>query len=40
MEFSRDYKFNTDQLALRTIIRLDGNLIDAAAIKSLVSANT
>ena len=40
VEFSRDYKFNTDQLALRTIIRLDGNLIDAAAIKSLVSANT
>jgi HK97 family phage major capsid protein len=40
VEFSRDYKFNTDQLALRTIIRVDGNLIDAAAIKSLVSANT
>jgi HK97 family phage major capsid protein len=40
VEFSRDYKFNTDQLALRTIIRVDGNLIDAIAIKSLVSANT
>lgn len=40
VEFSRDYKFNTDQLALRTIIRVDGNLIDTAAIKYLVSANT
>ena len=40
VEFSRDYKFNTDQLALRTIYRVDGNLPDAIAIKSMVSANT
>jgi HK97 family phage major capsid protein len=40
VEFSRDYKFNTDQLALRSIIRVDGNLLDAGAIKKLVSANT
>ena len=40
VETSRDYKFNTDQLALRTIYRVDGNLPDAIAIKSLVSANT
>lgn len=40
VEASRDYKFNTDQLALRTIIRVDSNLPDAAAVRSLVSANT
>lgn len=40
VETSRDYKFNTDQLALRTIYRVDGNLPDAIAVKSLVSANT
>jgi len=40
LEFSRDYKFNTDQLALRSIMRVDGNLPDAIAIKKLVSANT
>lgn len=40
VDFSRDYKFSTDQLALRTIIRVDGNVIDTAAIKYLVSANT
>lgn len=40
VEFSRDYKFNTDQLALRTIFRVDGNLPDAIAIKYIVSANT
>lgn len=40
VEFSRDYKFNTDQLALRTIMRVDGNLPDAIAVKSMVSANT
>ena len=40
VEFSRDYKFNTDQLALRTLMRLDGNLVDTIAIKSMVSADT
>lgn len=39
VEFSRDYKFSTDQLALRTIFRVDGNLPDVLAVKSLVSAN-
>lgn len=37
---SREYKYSTDQLALRTIIRLDGNLLDDGAVKSMVSANT
>jgi HK97 family phage major capsid protein len=40
VEFSRDYKFNTDQLALRTIMRVDGNLPDAIAVKTIISANT
>ncbi len=40
VEFSKDYKFNTDQLALRTIFRVDGNLPDAVAVKYIVSANT
>lgn len=38
--FSSEYKFNTDQLALRTLIRVDGNLLDDNAVKHLVSANT
>ena len=40
VERSTEYKFNTDQLALKTVERLDGNLVDAAAIRYLVSANT
>lgn len=40
VEFSRDYKFNTDQLALRTIIRVDGGLPLTGDIKHMVSANT
>jgi HK97 family phage major capsid protein len=39
VEFSKDYKFNTDQLALRTIYRVDGNLPDAIAVKYLVAAD-
>lgn len=37
VDISRDYKFNTDQLALRVVTRRDGDLVDTAAIKFLVS---
>lgn len=37
IDISRDYKFNTDQLALRVVTRRGGDLIDAAAVKFLVS---
>lgn len=40
VDVSTDYKFSTDQVALRTIERVDGDLIDAVAIAYLVSANT
>lgn len=40
VEVSRDYKFSTDQLAMRTVERVDGDLVDAAAVAYLVSANT
>ena len=40
VESSIHYKFSTDQLALRTIERVDGDLIDGAAIAYLISANT
>lgn len=39
VEVSRDYKFNTDQIAIKTIARLDGDLLDANAVAYLVSAN-
>ena len=39
VELSRDYKFSTDQLALKTVERVDGDLVDAAGIAYLVSAN-
>jgi HK97 family phage major capsid protein len=38
VESSIHYKFNTDQLALRTIERVDGDLPDAIAIAYLVNA--
>lgn len=38
VESSIHYKFSTDQLALRTIERVDGNLPDAVAVKYLVNA--
>lgn len=38
VESSIHYKFNTDQLALRTIERVDGDLIDAVSIAYLVNA--
>lgn len=40
VEISKDYKFNTDQIALRSIFRVDGNLPDVAAVRFLVSANS
>lgn len=40
VERSQEYKFSTDQLAIKVVERLDGNLVDTAAIRYLVSANT
>jgi HK97 family phage major capsid protein len=40
VDVSKDYKFNTDQLAVRTIERVDGDLPDTAAIVYLISSNT
>lgn len=37
---STDYAFNTDQVALKTVWRVDGDLPDVNAIKYLVSYNT
>lgn len=39
VEMSKDYRFATDELAIRVIERVDGDLIDANAIAYLVSAN-
>lgn len=39
VELSRDYKFNSDQLAIKVVERLDGDLRDANAVAYLVSAN-
>jgi HK97 family phage major capsid protein len=38
VELSRDFKFQSDQLALKVVERIDGDLIDTAAVKYLVSA--
>jgi HK97 family phage major capsid protein len=40
VEVSRDYKFNTDQIALKAVERIDGDLLDGNAVAYLVSANT
>jgi HK97 family phage major capsid protein len=40
VDVSKEYKFNTDQLAVRTIERVDGDLPDTAAIVYLICANT
>lgn len=37
---SGEYRFNTDQIALKTVYRAGGQLPDAAAIRYLISANT
>jgi HK97 family phage major capsid protein len=39
VEVSRDYRFATDELAIKVVERIDGDLIDANAIAYLVSAN-
>lgn len=38
-DVSMEYKYSTDQLAIRHIERIDSDLVDTAAIKYLVSAN-
>lgn len=40
IDISDQYKFSTDQLAIRVVTRRDGVLVDTAAIRYLVSANT
>ena len=40
IDVSSEYKYSTDQLAIRYIERIDGDLVDTAAVKFLVSANT
>jgi len=40
IDISSEYKFNTDQLAIRVVSRRDGVLVDVNAIRYLVSANT
>lgn len=40
VDTSIHYKFNTDQFAIRTLVRRDSNLIDTAAVGYIVSANT
>jgi HK97 family phage major capsid protein len=37
---STEYRFNTDEVAIRTVYRAGGALSDTAAIAYLVSANT
>lgn len=39
VDVSTDYKFANDQVALRTVERVDGDLVDTAAIRLLQSAN-
>ena len=40
IEVSKDYKWSTDQVSIRVITRADGVLADAAAVKTMVAANT
>ena len=40
VDVSTEYKFNSDQLAIRVVTRRDGDLPDTIAIRYLVSANT
>lgn len=40
VERSTEYKFSTDQVALKSVVRLDGAVVDAAGLRYLVSANT
>lgn len=40
VDTSMEYKFSTDQLAIRVIERVDGDLVDTVAVKHLICANT
>lgn len=40
VQLSDDYKFNTDQRAIKVVERVDGDLIDTAAVNYLISADT
>ena len=40
LDISRDFRFQNDQTAVRTIIEADGELVDAASVAYLVSADT
>lgn len=40
VQISSDYKFQTDQLALKTVERIDGDLVDTAAVAYLVSGTS
>lgn len=40
VELSRDYAFSTDQVALKVVERLDGDLLDGSAVNYLVSATS
>lgn len=40
VEVSSDYAFNTDLVSLKVVERIDGDLVDTAAIAYLVSANS
>ena len=39
VELSRDYKFSTDQVAIKVAERVNGDLLDTAAIAYLVNTN-
>ena len=40
VDTSIHYKFSTDQFAIRTLVRRDGNLIDTAAVGYVINANS
>lgn len=40
VELSKDWKFGTDQVAIKVVRRLDSDLLDVGSVKYLVSAST
>jgi HK97 family phage major capsid protein len=38
VEVSKDYRFNTDEWAVRAILRADGDLVDVAGVRVLINA--
>jgi HK97 family phage major capsid protein len=40
VEVSNEYKWSTDQISCRVLLRADGALVDTDAVKLLISANT